>query len=229
MPVALCGRLFSEVVIIMNSRNYQKELEKIISENEKDGTVPRLLLHACCAPCSSYCLEYLSQFFSITVLFYNPNIYPEEEFSKRAQEEKRLISALKTKNEINFVQCDFDPSEFYNAVKGLEDCREGGERCRKCFELRLRKTAAYAKEKGFDYFTTTLTISPLKNAEVLNEIGEKAAEEHGIKHLPSDFKKKGGYQRSIALSKEFGLYRQDYCGCVFSLRRDMDMRRGKNE
>lgn len=213
----------------MNSRNYQKELEKIIYENEKDGTTPRLLLHACCAPCSSYCLEYLSRFFSITVLFYNPNIYPEEEFEKRAGEEKRLISALKAKNEINFVQCDFDPSEFYTAVKGFEDCREGGERCRKCFELRLRKTAAYAKEKGFDYFTTTLTISPLKNAEVLNEIGEKAGEEYGIKHLPSDFKKKGGYQRSIVLSKEFGLYRQDYCGCVFSLRRDMDMRSGKNE
>lgn len=213
----------------MNSRNYQKELEKIIYENEKDGTTPRLLLHACCAPCSSYCLEYLSQFFSITVLFYNPNIYPEEEFAKRAGEEKRLISALKAKNEINFVQCDFDPSEFYTAVKGFEDCREGGERCRKCFELRLRKTAAYAKEKGFDYFTTTLTISPLKNAEVLNETGEKAGEEYGIKHLPSDFKKKGGYQRSIVLSKEFGLYRQDYCGCVFSLRRDMDMRRDKNE
>lgn len=204
----------------MNDRNYQRELDKIISENEKSGAVPSLLLHACCAPCSSYCLEYLSQFFRITVLFYNPNIYPENEFFKRAQEEKRLIDRLHTKNEISLVVCDFDPSEFYNAVKGLEDCPEGGDRCKRCFELRLDKAAGYAGEHNFDFFTTTLTISPLKNAQVLNEVGEVAAEKYGIKHLPSDFKKKGGYQRSTALSKEYGLYRQDYCGCVFSLRRD---------
>ena len=207
----------------MNIRNYQRELEKIISANEKDGVTPSLLLHACCAPCSSYCLEYLSQHFDITVLFYNPNIYPESEYTKRAEEENRLTRNLKVKNPISLEVCDFVPEEFYSAVRGLENCREGGERCRKCFELRLEKAAAYAKEKGFDYFTTTLTISPLKSAVVLNEVGEEAGRKYGISHLPSDFKKKGGYQRSIVLSKEYGLYRQDYCGCVFSLRRDMAM------
>lgn len=209
----------------MNGRNYQKELESVIAENEKNGAVPRLLLHACCAPCSSYCLEYLSQYFSITVLFYNPNIYPGDEYLKRAAEVSRLIDSLKVTHPISLVVCDFDSTEFYSAVKGLEDCREGGERCRKCFELRLSKAAAYAKENDFDYFTTTLTISPLKNAAVLNETGEAAGEKHGVKHLPSDFKKKGGYQRSIVLSREYGLYRQDYCGCVFSLRRDMEIKK----
>lgn len=204
----------------MNNRNYQKELEKIIEENQRAGKTPTLLLHACCAPCSSYCLEYLSEFFKITVLYYNPNIYPEEEFYKRAEEEKKLIANMHPKNEISLVVCTFDSSEFFSAVKGLEDCREGGERCKKCFELRLEKTAAYARENGFDFFTTTLSISPLKDVTILNEVGEKAAEKFGVRHLPSDFKKKGGYQRSIVLSKEFGLYRQDYCGCVFSLRRD---------
>lgn len=207
----------------MNTINYQRELDKIIVQNEKDGKTPKLLLHACCAPCSSYCLEYLSQYFEITVLFYNPNIYPEDEFTKRAEEEKRLIQELNAKNTINLVVCDFVPEEFYSAVKGYEDCPEGGDRCRKCFELRLKKAAAYAKENGFDYFTTTLTISPLKNAQVLNEVGEEAGRKADVKHLPSDFKKRGGYQRSIVLSKEFGLYRQDYCGCVFSLRRDMNI------
>lgn len=204
----------------MNERNYQRELDRIIEQNKKDGKTPRLLLHACCAPCSSYCLEYLSQFFSITVLFYNPNIYPEDEYQKRAAEVRRLISELDAKNEISLTVCDFMPEEFYTAVKGLEDCREGGERCKKCFELRLRRAAAYAKENKFDFFTTTLTISPLKDAQAINEIGEKVGDEFKIRHLPSDFKKKGGYQRSIVLSKEHGLYRQDYCGCVFSLRRD---------
>lgn len=204
----------------MNERNYQRELDKITAEIERDGKAPTLLLHACCAPCSSYCLEYLSRYFSITVLFYNPNIYPGDEYQKRAAEVRRLISELKVKNEVSLEVCDFFPDEFYEAVKGLEDCCEGGERCKKCFGLRLKKAAAYAKENSFDYFTTTLTISPLKNAQVLNEIGERVGEESGIKHLPSDFKKKGGYQRSIVLSKEHSLYRQDYCGCVFSLRRD---------
>lgn len=204
----------------MNERNYQRELDRIIEQNKKDGKTPRLLLHACCAPCSSYCLEYLSQFFSITVLFYNPNIYPEDEYQKRAAEVRRLISELDAKNEISLTVCDFVPEEFYTAVKGLEDCREGGERCKKCFELRLRRAAAYARENEFDFFTTTLTISPLKDAQAINEIGEKVGDEFKIRHLPSDFKKKGGYQRSIVLSKEHGLYRQDYCGCVFSLRRD---------
>lgn len=208
----------------MNGRNYQRELDRIIEENEKSGVTPRLLLHACCAPCSSYCLEYLSQYFRITVLYYNPNIYPGEEYEKRAREVKRLIEGLNVKNEISLVVCPFDSSEFYETVKGYEDCREGEERCRKCFELRLGKAGAYAKENGFDFFTTTLSISPLKNADVLNEAGEAVAERFGVRHLPSDFKKKGGYQRSVELSKELGLYRQDYCGCVFSLRRDMKIR-----
>lgn len=209
----------------MNNRNYQKELEKIIDENKKSDKIPTLLLHACCAPCSSYCIEYLSRYFSITVLFYNPNIYPEDEFYKRAKEAQRLISEMKTENKVSLVVCEFDSSEFYTAVKGFEDCREGEERCRRCFKLRLEKAAAYAKENKFDYFTTTLSISPLKNAAVLNETGEIAGEKFGVKHLPSDFKKKNGYRRSVELSKQFDLYRQDYCGCVFSLRRDMDMKK----
>lgn len=197
-------------------RNFQKELDKIIETNKREGKIPSLLLHACCAPCSSYCLEYLSQYFNITVFFYNPNLYPAEEYTKRADEERKLISMLKSENKIELTVADFDDGEFYDKVKGLEKCKEGGERCRKCFELRLEKTAELAKEKGFDFFTTTLTISPLKNAQILNEIGEKMGEKHNVKHLPSDFKKRNGYKRSIELSREFDLYRQNYCGCVFS-------------
>lgn len=204
-------------------RNYQKELDRIIEANQKDGKTPTLLLHACCAPCSSYCLEYLSKYFDITVFFYNPNLYPGEEYDKRANEEKKLISALKTENPVKLIVARFNDKEFYDKVKGLEKCREGGERCRRCFELRLEKTAELAKEKNFDFFTTTLTISPLKNAQVLNEVGEEAGEKYKVPHLPSDFKKKSGYKRSIELSKEFDLYRQNYCGCVFSKReRDLE-------
>ena len=199
-------------------RNFQKELEKIIEENEKSGTVPTLLLHSCCAPGSSYCLEYLSQFFSITVFYYNPNIYPESEYFHRVSEQKRLIEQLSAKNKISFIEGRFDPDEFYNAVKGLEHIREGGERCFACYKLRLTKAAKLAKENGFDYFTTTLSISPLKNAAKINEIGEELAQIYKVKHLPSDFKKKNGYKRSIELSREYDLYRQNYCGCVFSLK-----------
>lgn len=199
-------------------RSYQKELDKIIEENKKAGATPTLLLHACCAPCSSYCLEYLSEYFSITVFFYNPNMYPGEEYDKRAKEVRKLISLLKVKNPISLVVADFDDREFYDKVKGLENCKEGGDRCRKCFELRLEKTAELAKEKAFDFFTTTLTISPLKNAQAINEIGEAMGEKYSITHLTSDFKKKGGYKRSVELSKEYELYRQNYCGCVFSKR-----------
>ena len=204
-------------------RNYQLELDKITKRISETGERPSLLLHACCAPCSSYCLEYLAEYFDITVLFYNPNLYPEAEYEKRADEERRLISEMNERlaesgKEIRLAVSDFDSREFYEKIKGLEDCREGGERCRKCFELRLERAAEYAKDHGFDFFTTTLTISPLKNAERLNDVGEKAAEKFGVRHLPSDFKKRGGYQRSIVLSREYGLYRQDYCGCVFSLR-----------
>lgn len=198
----------------MNKRNFQKELD-ILIENLGD-TKPELLLHSCCAPCSSYVLEYLNKYFNITVLYYNPNIYPEEEYFHRKEEQKRFISEKKWENPIKFMDCDFESEIFYNSVKGLESEKEGGKRCEVCFNLRLDKTAELAKKNGFEYFCTTLSISPLKNAEVLNKIGEELSEKHGIKYLPSDFKKKNGYKRSIELSKEFSLYRQDYCGCVYS-------------
>ena len=198
-------------------RNYQKELEKLI-DNIPEEKVPTLLLHACCAPCSSYCLEYLSNYFSITIYFYNPNIYPESEYVLRVEEAKRLISEMSFKNKVSFIEGDFNPREFYDCVKGFEGEKEGGERCFRCYRLRLESTAKLAKELGFDYFTTTLSISPLKRADKINEIGEEIAEIYQVRHLPSDFKKKNGYKRSTELSKEHGLYRQDYCGCVFSKR-----------
>ena len=197
--------------------NYHKELKKIIEENQKAGKTPTLLLHSCCAPCSSWCLYFLSSYFKITVFYYNPNIYPETEYYKRVEEQKRFIEALPSKNKISFIEGRFDPKEFYSTVKGFEKEKEGGERCFRCYRLRLLQTALLAKEKGFDYFTTTLTISPLKNAAKLNEIAKEVADELGIKNLPSDFKKENGYKMSTELSKEYGLYRQDYCGCIFSL------------
>ncbi len=200
-------------------RNYQRELDALIKAIPS-GTVPTLLLHACCAPCSSYCLEYLSDYFSITVYYYNPNIYPESEYSHRSAEVKRLISEMKLKNKVSFIEGEFNPQEFYTCVKGLEKEKEGGERCFKCYRLRLESTAKLAKELGFDYFTTTLSISPLKKAYKINEIGEEIGEIYNVRHLPSDFKKKEGYKRSIELSKEHDLYRQNYCGCVFSTRQE---------
>ena len=201
----------------MNKRNYQRELEQLIS-NIEPGHVPSLLLHACCAPCSSYCLEYLSQYFSITVLFYNPNISPASEYQKRVDEIKRLISELPAKNKISLIEGRYLPEEFYTSVKGLENEPEGGKRCHVCYELRLHEAAVVAKELGYDYFTTTLSISPLKDADKLNEIGKKLSDEYAISYLYSDFKKKNGYKRSIELSKEYKLYRQNFCGCVFSKR-----------
>ena len=197
--------------------NYQKELEKLI-ESIPEGEVPTLLLHACCAPCSSYCLEYLSNYFSITLYFYNPNIYPESEYALRAEEARRFISEMTFKHPVTFLEGKFDPREFYDCVKGYEQEKEGGERCFRCYRLRLESTAKLAQEMGFDYFTTTLSISPLKRADKINEIGEELGEIYSVRHLPSDFKKKNGYKRSTELSKEHGLYRQDYCGCVFSQR-----------
>lgn len=199
----------------MNKRNYQRELEQLISGIEP-GHVPSLLLHACCAPCSSYCLEYLSQYFSITVLFYNPNISPAAEYQKRVDEIKRLISELPAKNKISLIEGRYLPEEFYTSVKGLENEPEGGKRCHVCYELRLHEAAVVAKELGYDYFTTTLSISPLKDADKLNEIGKKLSDEYAISYLYSDFKKKNGYRRSCELSTEYHLYRQDYCGCPFS-------------
>lgn len=203
-----------------NVRNYQRELDKILEKPENTGKT--LFLHSCCAPCSSYVLEYLRQFFRITVFYYNPNISMEPEYRKRVAEQKRLIQAYNDTLEegypISIVEGDYEPEKFYEMAKGMEQCPEGGERCFACYELRLRKTAELALAGNFDYFTTTLTISPLKNAGKLNEIGERLAEEYSISWLPSDFKKRGGYQRSIELSKEYELYRQNYCGCIYSRR-----------
>lgn len=195
-------------------RNYRIEQEKMIKAFE--GVTPRLLLHSCCAPCSSAVLEYLSQHMKITVFYFNPNIFPEEEFLHRIEEQKRLIEELSCKNPVDFIEQGWQSERFYTAVKGLENISEGGERCFACYRLRLEETARLAAEMGFDYFTTTLSISPYKNAEKLNEIGEELGTKYGVKHLPSDFKKRNGYKRSIELSAVYGLYRQDYCGCVYS-------------
>ncbi len=194
--------------------------------------MPSLLMHSCCAPCSSYCLEYLSQYFHITDFYYNPNIQPEEEYLMRVREQERFISEFNAKvidagagdgnvrYPISFIEGIYDPERWCDAVKGLESEPEGGERCTVCFRVRLRETARLAAEKGFDYFTTTLTLSPLKDAKRLNTIGEEAGEEFGVKFLNSDFKKRDGYKRSLELSREYGLYRQNYCGCIYSRRDD---------
>lgn len=197
-------------------QNYQLAMEKRISELKKLDTMPRLLIHSCCAPCSSYVLESLSEFFDITVFYYNPNIYPPEEFEKRSIEQVRLAKEMKLENNVDVVCADYDSISFYNAVKGLENEPEGGARCEECFRLRLEKTAEYAKNNGFSLFTTTLTISPLKDSQLLNKIGMDVAKRFGLEYLCSDFKKKNGYKRSIELSAEYDLYRQNYCGCVYS-------------
>jgi predicted adenine nucleotide alpha hydrolase (AANH) superfamily ATPase len=202
----------------MNPRNYQKELDQIIEGLKEQKRVPRLLVHSCCAPCSSYVLEYLSQYFEITVYFYNPNIYPPLEYIRREEEQERLINEMKFVHPVTFQTGAYEPQEFYRIVEGLEKEPEGGSRCFRCYELRLQETAKIAQAGRYDYFTTTLSISPLKNADKLNEIGEKLGKEYRVSYLPSDFKKKNGYKRSVELSKEHDLYRQDYCGCVFSQR-----------
>jgi hypothetical protein len=202
----------------MNKRNYQKELDHIIGQLSDTGRVPTLMIHSCCAPCSSYVLEYLSDYFQITVLYYNPNIYPESEYTMRAAEQKRFIQALPTRYPVTFIEGDYIPKDFYDCARGMEHVPEGGERCFACYRLRLRAAARMAREKGCDYFASTLSISPLKNAEKLNEIGEQLAAEYLVPWLPNDFKKRNGYKRSTELSREYGMYRQDYCGCVYSLR-----------
>ncbi len=200
----------------MQIRNYQKELDAIIEQKKRAGIVPSLLLHSCCAPCSSYVLWYLSQYFRITVCYYNPNITVMEEFEKRTAEQARLIAAMPATYPICLMVPDYRPEEFYEVAKGLEKEPEGGKRCEACFRLRLGYVGRLAAEEGFDFFATTLSISPLKNAPLLNQIGEEVAGEVGVAYLPSDFKKKGGYQQSIVLSKEYDLYRQNYCGCIYS-------------
>ena len=200
----------------MNKINYQLELDKIINKIEGENTTKSLLLHSCCAPCSSYVLAYLNKYFNITVFYYNPNITNKEEYLKRKQEQIRLISELPAINKINILDADYKPEKFFEISKGLEDCRERGERCFKCYKLRLEATAKAAKENNFDYFCTTLTISPLKNAQKINEIGHMLGDEYQIPFLPSDFKKKEGFKKSIELSSQYNLYRQNYCGCIYS-------------
>lgn len=201
--------------------NYQLKLEEIIEDN-KDKT-PRLLLHSCCAPCSSYVLEYLTNYFEITILFYNPNISEEKEYIKRLEEIKKLVEEIPHKNKIEIVEGRYEPKEFFDITRGLENAPEGGERCFKCYKLREEEAAKYAKDNNYDFFTTTLSISPHKNADKLNEIGEELQDKYQVNYLYADFKKKGGYQRSIELSKEYDLYRQDFCGCVYS-KRDRELR-----
>ncbi|WP_243122818.1 epoxyqueuosine reductase QueH [Haloimpatiens lingqiaonensis] len=196
--------------------NYQKILEEEIKNITRENKLPKLLIHSCCAPCSSYVLEYLSKYFKITIFYYNPNIHPEKEYRIRVQEQKDFIDKFKVENKVEFLEGNYEIDRFFNMAKGMEDLEEGGERCFKCYRMRLEETAKLAKERGFDYFTTTLSISPYKNAEKLNSIGRELEEKYGIKYLYSDFKKKNGYKRSIELSNEYGLYRQDYCGCVYS-------------
>lgn len=226
----------------MNKINYQKKLDEVITQLGNENRRKVLVLHGCCAPCSSYCLEYLGQYFDIKLLYYNPNISSQEEYDKRLAEVHRFVDEFLSyvnsneqfKTEISsddectdssyvnynieVIDTKYIPSEFYEAVRGYENCEEGGKRCHICYELRMREAALYAKQIGADYFTTTLSISPLKNSSVINEIGQRLATELGIEHLPSDFKKKEGYKRSIELSKEYNLYRQNYCGCAFSKR-----------
>ena len=195
--------------------NYQKELDKILKRLEEEGRVPTLLIHSCCAPCSSYVLEYLSRYFRITVLYYNPNIYPESEYTKRIIEQQKLIKDMRFQYPVSFLAGKYDKEKFYEMAKGMEHLKEGGARCMKCYELRLEEAAQQAAEGRFDYFTTTLSISPLKNSQKLNvRVGKK----YGVEYLVSDFKKRNGYKRSVELSEEYGLYRQDYCGCEFSMR-----------
>ena len=205
----------------MNKINYQKELERLLIGIEKSVNVPSLMLHSCCAPCSSYVLEYLCRYFRITVLYYNPNIMTVSEYKKRVEEQLRLIAVYNEEGRghpIEVMEGDYEPNRFLETVKGLEGCAEGGERCFRCYEMRLRKTAETALQGRFDYFTTTMTISPMKNAEKINEIGRYLEAEYQTAWLVSDFKKRDGYKRSIELSHKYNLYRQDFCGCAFSIK-----------
>ena len=198
----------------MEKQNFQLLMERQL-ETLKGGE--RLLLHSCCGPCSSYVLDVLTKHFDVTLLYYNPNIYPSEEYQKRLGEQLRLLDEMPFEKSVSYMACEYDEGEFLQAAKGLESEREGGARCERCFRLRLNKTAFEAQKNGFDYFTTTLSVSPHKNAQMLNEIGKELEKEYGVKYLYADFKKKDGYKKSVKLSEEYNLYRQDYCGCRFAL------------
>ena len=196
-------------------QNYQKQMDAVVASLPQ-GERPRLLLQSCCGPCSSYVLEALTPYFRVTVLYYNPNIQPREEYDLRLENQRKIIAALPTPSEVNILECSYDGEKYDAAVKGLEAEPEGGARCTVCFRLRLEETAKRASELGYDWFCTTLTVSPHKDAERLNQIGKALGERYGVPFLPSDFKKREGYKRSIQLSTEYALYRQDYCGCLFS-------------
>lgn len=198
------------------NKNFDKLLSDIIEKHRKEGIVPRVLLHSCCAPCSSYVIEYLSRYFYLTILYYNPNISPQDEYTKRKNEQVRLIREMGTQYKVDIIDCDYDNEVYENLVKGLELEPERGRRCEVCFYLRLEKTAITAKELEYDYFGTTLTVSPYKNCVMINEIGNSIGDKLGIKYLVSDFKKRNGYKRSIELSREYNLYRQNFCGCKYS-------------
>ncbi len=200
----------------MIKRNYQKELEQLLENLKSRNKIPKLLLHSCCAPCSSYVLSYLSPYFNITVFYYNPNISPEEEYLFRKKEQIDLLSKIKAKNTISFLDCDYEDFKFYQITNGLENEKEGGKRCFNCYRLRLEKTAVTSKALGFEFFGSTLSVSPYKNAIWLNDIGESLENKYDVRFLISDFKKKDGYKKSIELSKQLNLYRQNYCGCIFS-------------
>lgn len=210
----ICYYSFEKEMIFM-PKNYQKELDNVIHTLVAEHRRPRLLLHSCCGPCSSYVLEYLSKYFDITLFYYNPNIFPREEYDLRLANQQKVLDST---DWAKLLPCEYDHTEFLTAVKGLESLQEGGERCTECFRLRLERTAKAARDGGYDCFTTTLTVSPHKNAELLNRLGEEIGKKYGVSHLPGDFKKREGYKRSIVLSEQLGLYRQNYCGCEFSKR-----------
>ncbi len=200
--------------------NYHKKMLEIISKNQELGRVPTLLLHTCCGPCSTTVIHRLAKYFKITVFYYNPNIEPYEEYLKRKREQIRFLKEYPAENPVSFLDCDWDNLSFLEAAKGFEEEKEGGIRCHKCYYLRLAKTAQMAEEKRFDYFTTSLTISPYKNSQVINKIGSALEAQFASSYLYSDFKKENGYLESIHFSKEYDLYRQDYCGCHFSFHKE---------
>lgn len=209
--------------------NYQIKLEEILEKESKNEGTPKLLLHSCCAPCSTYVLEYLTKHFDISVLYYNPNIHPSEEYHKREAEQERYINLVNKVNKIELIKANYDPKEYFEAVKGYELEKEGGKRCNLCFELRLDMAAQYAKKHGYDYFTTTLSISPHKDAQIINHIGENLEKKYDVSYLYADFKKKNGFKRSLELCAQYDIYRQNYCGCVFSLKESNDRRKEKEE